>query len=112
MAWNLLGLKIGEIGGAERPMKLFEAALFQWINPKAWAMGISFVSAYVVFGEERFLSLLFLTFGVFAMSPLSTITWMVFGKQLQVVLKKTNMERFLGIILAILMIIAVIMFLV
>ncbi len=112
MAYNLLGIKIGDVGAAERPMKLYEAALFQWINPKAWAMAVSFVGAFVVFGEGRFISLLFLTLGCFFMSPLSTITWMVFGKQLQILLKKTSMERFLGIILAILMVGAVILFLV
>ncbi len=112
MAWNLLGIKIGDIGGAERPMKLYEAALFQWINPKAWAMAISFIGAFVASGEGRFASLLLLTLGCFIMSPLSTSAWMIFGKQLQVFLKHTGTERFLGIFLAILMIIAVIMFLI
>ncbi len=112
MAWNLLGMKIGDVGGVERPMKLYEAALFQWINPKAWAMGVSFVGIYVVSGEGRWASLLLLTLGVFAMSPLSTTTWMVFGKQLKSLLKHTGTERFLGVILAGLMIVAVILFLV
>jgi len=111
MAYNLLGLKIGDVVGSERPMKLYEAAIFQWINPKAWAMGVSFVGVFVVSGEGRFTSLIILTLGVFAMSPLSTIFWMLFGKQLQLLLKRTGNERFLGIIMALLMILAVILFL-
>ena len=112
MAYNLLGIRIGDIGGAERPMRLYEAALFQWINPKAWAMGVSFVAAFVISGEERFVSLIWLTIGCLAVSPFSTIFWMVFGQQLTALLKRTGTERYLGIILACLMIIAIILFLV
>ena len=112
MAYNLLGLKIGEAGGAERPMNMLEAALFQWVNPKAWAMAVSFVAAFVISGEGRWASLILLTFGCLAISPLSTLTWMVFGRQLQLLLKRAGMERFLGMLLAGLMIVAVILFLV
>jgi len=111
MAYNLLGIRIGEISGSERPMRFYEAALFQWINPKAWAMGVSFVAAFVVSGDERWASLMWLVLGCLLVSPLSTIFWMLFGKQLQVLLKRTGNERFLGIIMALLMILAVILFL-
>ncbi|MCF6343140.1 MAG: LysE family translocator [Devosiaceae bacterium] len=112
MAYNLLGIKIGEMVGAERPMRLYEAALFQWINPKAWAMGVSFVAAFVVAGEGFNWSIIWLTLGCLALSPFSTIFWMVFGQQLTALLKRTGTERYLGIILAALMIIAIILFLV
>src|SRR5690606_36431323 len=36
MAWTMLGLSIGPATGRERPMRFYEAALFQWINPKSW----------------------------------------------------------------------------
>ncbi len=111
LAYNLLGLKIGKTEGAARPMKFYEAALFQWINPKAWAMGVSFVSAFVVVGEGSFFSLLVLTFGCFIISPLSTFAWMVFGKQLYYFLQKSGLEKYLGIILAGLMLVAIIIFL-
>src|SRR5690606_25462134 len=80
MAWHLLGLRIGEAGGSERPLKAIEAALFQWVNPKAWAMATSFVAAFVVAGEGRFASLVLLTLGCLALAPLSSATWMVFGQ--------------------------------
>lgn len=111
MAWHLLGLKIGETGGTERPMTTLEAALFQWVNPKAWAMATSFVAAFVVPGETGMVSLMWVTLGCFAIAPLSSIVWMVFGKQLQNFLKRTGTERFLGLILALLMIAAVVLFL-
>lgn len=111
MAWHLLGLKIGTVGSSERPMTLIEAALFQWVNPKAWVMATSFVAAFVVPGEGRMLSIILLTAGCLALAPLSSVAWMVFGQQLKIFLRRTGTERFLGIILAVLMIGAVVLFL-
>jgi threonine/homoserine/homoserine lactone efflux protein len=110
MAWHLLGLKIGEAAARERPLRPHEAALFQWINPKGWAMATSFAAAFVVAGTDRFTSILWLTFGCLAIAPLSSLTWMVFGERLQAVVRTTGTERYLGAILALLMLAAVILF--
>lgn len=111
MAWHLLGLRIGATGGAERPMKTVEAALFQWVNPKAWAMATSLVAAFVLAGAGRYESLFWVSLGCLALAPLSSILWMVFGQQLQMLLVRTGAERFLGAILALLMVVAVVLFL-
>jgi threonine/homoserine/homoserine lactone efflux protein len=110
MAWHLLGLKVGDIRAGDRPFRIHEAALFQWINPKGWAMAMSFAAAFVVSGPDRFTSIVWLTLGCLTIAPLSTLTWMVFGERLQVYLKKTESERFLGAILALLLLAAVILF--
>jgi len=34
-----------------RPMSFFEAALFQWVNPKAWVMAVTAMSAYTSEGH-------------------------------------------------------------
>lgn len=112
MAWHLLGLKIGEAEASARPLRTYEAALFQWVNPKAWAMATSVVAAFVVPGEARLFSLLAVTLGCLILSPFSCIVWMVFGQQLQSFLERTKSERFLGAILAGLMCVAVILFLI
>lgn len=111
MAWHLLGMKIGSVSAAARPLKTTEAALFQWINPKAWAMATSFVAAFVEPGEAKFVSLLLVSGGCLALAPISSIVWMVFGVQLQNFLERTGTERYLGWILALLMCCAVVLFL-
>ena len=46
-AWKILNAGApGEAGAAARPMRFHEAALFQWVNPKAWAMALTAVTAY------------------------------------------------------------------
>lgn len=109
MAWHLLGLKVGEARGRERPLTTLEGALFQWINPKAWVMGVSFVGAFVPAGPGHLTGLLWLTLGTLCVAPLSTATWMFFGHQLESFLRKTGTERYLGAILAVLMMGAVLL---
>jgi len=111
MAWTLLGLKLHEAGGSERPMRLHEAALFQWVNPKAWAMAVSLVALAVEPGAGRLWSIVLITLGCLLIGPFSSGLWMVFGHQLETLLKRTGTERFLGAILAGLMVIAVVLFL-
>lgn len=111
MAWTLLGLKVGQVQGNERPLNFLEAALFQWVNPKAWAMAVSFVALVVAPGSGRVFTLALLTLGCLLIGPFSSFVWMVFGQQLDALLKRTGAERFLGAILAGLMIVAVVLFL-
>ncbi|HEY4199820.1 MAG TPA: LysE family translocator [Devosiaceae bacterium] len=111
MAWHLLGLKVGAASSRERPLGFFEAAAFQWINPKAWVMAISFVALVVEPGAGRLTTLLVLTLGCLAIGPFSSALWMLFGQQLEAFLKRTGGERYLGAILAVLMIVAVVLFL-
>lgn len=111
MAWHLLGLEIGQAGGVARPMRFHEAALFQWVNPKAWAMATSLVVLMVADAPNRTLALILLTLGCFSLSPLSSLLWMVFGHQVEAFLRRTGAERYLGVLLAGLMVLAVLLFL-
>jgi threonine/homoserine/homoserine lactone efflux protein len=48
LAWNVAHAAApGQGGAGSRPMTLLQAAAFQWVNPKAWAMAIGALSAYV-----------------------------------------------------------------
>lgn len=50
LAWRLFiagSSTSGPLKTKPRPMTLIEAAMFQWVNPKVWAMVFGFFSAYV-----------------------------------------------------------------
>lgn len=71
------------------PMTFIQAAGFQWVNPKAWAMALTAVTVYV--GEA---SLWWLAFAalLFAVVNLPSVSiWTVAGQQLQRIL--TNPRR-------------------
>lgn len=47
MAWRLWWAKPGSADrSGARPMNFVEAVLFQWVNPKVWAVALAAVSAY------------------------------------------------------------------
>lgn len=48
LAWKIAKAGTpGEGRAAAQPMTFLQAAAFQWVNPKAWAMALGAVSAYV-----------------------------------------------------------------
>lgn len=112
MAYRLFGLKLDkDTEPTGRPMRLIEAALFQWINPKALVIGPSFVAAFIQPGDAQLPSLLLIVAGCFLVSCGSTLTWMLFGERLKAALQAFGIERYLGYILAGLMGIAILLIL-
>ncbi|MEM9715318.1 MAG: LysE family translocator [Pseudomonadota bacterium] len=63
LAWkiaNAAAPKEGEVGGT--PMTFIQAALFQWVNPKAWAMALGAITIYAAdnsFGAVAFVAIVF-----------------------------------------------------
>lgn len=46
MAWKLWHARPGSASAKDRPMTFLEAVLFQWVNPKVWAVALTAASAY------------------------------------------------------------------
>ena len=65
--------------GPGRPLTFTQAALFQWVNPKAWIMALGSVSTYTTVGGEVLAEVLVIA-GVFGIVSLaSTSTWALAG---------------------------------
>lgn len=111
LAWHLLGLRIGDVDAKSRPLRFIQAALFQWVNPKAWAMAVSFTALMVVAGEGKLASLALLTVACVLVGSVSGILWLAGGSGIKAVLDRTGGERYVGYVLAGLMVIAVLLFL-
>ena len=76
----------GEDEVKARPMSFVQAALFQWVNPKAWTMALTAVSAYTL-PADPIVSLLVVAAVFGAINLPSTSSWALLGTQLR---------RFLG----------------
>ena len=90
LAWKIAtsappGAK-GEDEVKARPMSFVQAALFQWVNPKAWTMALTAVSAYTL-PADPIVSLLVVAAVFGAINLPSTSSWALLGTQLR---------RFLG----------------
>ena len=110
LAWTLIGLKVKDQGAGQRPLTFLEGAGFQWINPKAWALAVSFVAMVVDPGPGRYLGIAILGIGCLVIGAASSPTWMVFGDRLEKLLKRTGGERYLGIVMALLVVASVVLF--
>lgn len=110
LAWTLIGLKIKDQGAGQRPLTFLEGAGFQWINPKAWALAVSFVAMVVDPWSGRYLGIAILGASCLVIGAASSPTWMVFGERLEKLLRRTGGERYLGIVMAVLVVASVVLF--
>lgn len=76
-------------GGTGKPLTFLQAALFQWVNPKAWAVALTAFSVYV---PSRSIEAVLLVCLVFLTLTLPAVTvWTLLGQQLRKLL--TNRLR-------------------
>jgi len=85
------------------PLLFIQAALFQWVNPKAWAMALPAISIYTP--ESRPISSVFLVAIAFVISgSFSTSVWTLLGHQLKRFLKNPQTLKTVNIIMALLLV--------
>lgn len=83
MAWRLATSSgPSERAAPLRPVRLHEAALFQWINPKAWLMAISAVATYAR-PDGFWLSLGVVVAAFWIVGAPSNGAWVLFGLSLR-----------------------------
>jgi threonine/homoserine/homoserine lactone efflux protein len=81
-----------QTGTRGKPFTFIQAALFQWVNPKAWAMALTAVTAYTPESQPWIsVVLVALIFGTVNLP--SVITWVVLGTQLKRFLNNTTRLR-------------------
>ena len=78
-AWKILNAGApGEAADHARPLTLTQAALFQWVNPKAWALALTMVTAYA---PDHTLASVAVVAGVAALTGLpSVVLWPLVGQ--------------------------------
>ena len=81
LAWKIANAApAGKAEAAGTPMTFLQAAGFQWVNPKAWAMALTAITVYVGDASLLWLSAAALLFAVVNL-PSVTI-WTLAGQQL------------------------------
>jgi len=94
LAWKIATQDpvIGQ-GGAGRPLTFLQAAAFQWVNPKAWAMALSAVSVYAPDRSATSLVVVALIFGAIGLPSVGA--WALLGRQIGRILPdRRHMRRF------------------
>ena len=84
-----------------QPLSFLQAALFQWVNPKAWIMGTSAIAAYTTVGADLNFQILLVGLVFFVMTFPSAGVWMLFGAGLKRILSDPKHQKIFNVAMAI-----------
>lgn len=89
-----------------RPMRVYEAALFQWVNPKAWTMAIGAAAAYTGLAADPVQRTIIMASVFLIVGPLSNSVWVFAGEAIRRFTSQGSSSRFFGLAMAALVIIS------
>ncbi len=108
LAWHIaiappLTEHSGEGSLGRKPMTFLQAALFQWVNPKAWTMALTAVTAYAPKSNPIMgLAIIAVVFGAINL-PMVSI-WTMMGVQMRRFLSNPRLQRAFNIGAALLLV--------
>jgi len=86
-----------------KPLSFIQAALFQWVNPKAWIMGTSAIATYTTVGADINLQIIIVGLVFFLMTFPSAGVWMMFGAGLKKILSNPKYQQYFNVSMALLL---------
>lgn len=101
LAWKIATASAIQQGAARgKPFTFLQAAGFQWVNPKAWAMALGAISAY----SDGSLIGAAMVAGTFILCNLPSVSvWAIAGTQIARVLSNPRHLRVFNIVMALLL---------
>ena len=107
MAWQLWHADpVQQRAARDRPFTFIQAVLFQWVNPKAWSMGIYAITQYATDpGGTRSLWAVVVVAIVFGLVNFPSVTvWAVLGQQMRRFLTSPLRLRAFNVTMALLLV--------
>ena len=92
-----------------RPLKFYEAALFQIVNPKAWTISSMVASGFLPKDGNLFFSIFFIAIIALVICPLSISPWAAFGSAIRNLVKNNKLKALIEYLLAFLLLITAIL---
>ncbi len=104
LAWRIATSGPLERGGRRvKPMTFVQAAAFQWVNPKAWVMAVTAMTAYT--GSGDFLTSMLIVVLVFSAINLPCVSlWCGFGTMVRNFLEDEKRLRLFNGVMAVLLV--------
>tara|TARA_B100001778_G_scaffold39077_1_gene28222 strand:+ start:239 stop:838 length:600 start_codon:yes stop_codon:yes gene_type:complete len=92
-----------------RPLKFYEAALFQIVNPKAWTISSMAASGFLSNDGSLLISILYIALVAFIICPISISPWAAFGSGIKNLVKNNKIKVIIEFFLAFLLLITAIL---
>ena len=87
-----------------RPLKFYEASLFQFINPKAWSIAMTVASGFFPSEENIIVGVLFVTITAAVICFPTISLWALFGSGLKKFINNDKTKKITEYILAFLLV--------
>ncbi len=92
-----------------RPLKFYEAALFQIVNPKAWTISSMAASGFLSNDGSLLISILYIASFALIICPISISPWAAFGSGIKNLVKNNKIKVIIEFFLAFLLLITAIL---
>ena len=108
LAWKIaVSNTINENNTIKQPISFIQAALFQWLNPKAWVIAIGAISAFTIQSNIT-QSILFIIISYLITALITMGIWLGFGVTLQSLLNNDKRKQGFNICMASLLVLSII----
>lgn len=106
MAWHIANTKgsFETKDAKDKPFTFWQAALFQWINPKAWMMAITSTAAFITDQHAAFVQVVIISSIFFLCAIVSTSSWSLGGMMLRRFIQNRRIVRLFNVTMAILIV--------
>jgi threonine/homoserine/homoserine lactone efflux protein len=104
LGWKMIGSFSLMQKKTGRPLRFYEASLFQFINPKAWSIAITVASGFFPSEENIFIGVAFVTITAAIINLPTCSLWALFGSGLRKFINNQKTKKIIENLLAVLLI--------
>lgn len=91
-------------GKTSKPLNFIQAALFQWVNPKAWVVATGAVSAYTSVSSDMFAQVISIALAFLIVAIPSLSVWLIFGVGIKKYLKSPKHQKIFNLSMSLLLV--------
>ena len=104
LGWKMIGSFSSIQKKTGRPLRFYEASLFQFINPKAWSIAVTVASGFFPTKENIFVGVAFVTITAAVINLPTCSLWALFGSGLRKFVNNEKIKKLTEYLLAILLV--------
>ena len=104
LGWKMIGSFSSLQKETGRPLRFYEASLFQFINPKAWSIAVTVASGFFPTKENIFVGVAFVTITAAVINLPTCSLWALFGSGLRKFVNNEKIKKLTEYLLAILLV--------
>jgi threonine/homoserine/homoserine lactone efflux protein len=108
LAWKIANTSNANAGKPlKEPLTFMQAAAFQWLNPKAWVIGIGAIATFTTVGNIE-IQVIIIVFTYLFVGAFSMGLWLLMGASLQKILRSQNQLKVFNVVMAILLVLSIV----